>query len=69
MIKLGINTRTANNVKIILEKIKQLDKKIEFDNQCPNAYALIINGKRYEFNVYKDVINALDLMIIMKEGK
>jgi hypothetical protein len=54
-----------------LDKIVELIDKINetkgveivFDNSVNNRYTLVLNGKVYEFNLYRDIINALTLIL------
>lgn len=39
-------------------------KEIIFDNTYSNHYKLIIDDRELEFTVYKDVINALNLILL-----
>ena len=39
-------------------------KEIVFDNTWANHYKLIVDGNEFEFSMYKDVINALKLLLV-----
>lgn len=42
----------------------KLGKEIVFDNTWANHYKLIVDGNEFEFSMYKDVINALKLLLV-----
>ena len=51
----------------LIDNIKEITgKEIQFDNTWSNHYKLMFNDEIYEFNIYKDVINALKLIISLK---
>lgn len=64
MIRRGFIREVNRKIDIILENCKELN--LEFDNQRPNAYAIITKNKIFTFSTYKDVIHALDLLKEMK---
>ena len=63
-----------NNSKAIEDKILtivSLCKKIdaEFDNTTPNKYTILYADYKFEFSTYKDVINALGMLGVIKIKK
>jgi len=46
------------------EYTKRFGKELVFDNTYANHYTLVLNDVRYEFNTYKDVINALQMLLV-----
>lgn len=42
---------------------EKIGRTITFDNTYSNHYRLNIDDKNYEFGVYRDVINALEILI------
>lgn len=54
-----------DNILSLCQDIKdKTGKEISFDNTYSNHYKLIIDDQGYEFNVYRDVINALNLLLL-----
>lgn len=49
----------------LCEKYKsKYNKEIIFSNNFPNHYSLEVDNKKFEFSLYKDVINALELTLL-----
>lgn len=46
-----------------------VDIDITFDNRITNHYKLIVFNKTFEFNIYDDVINALNFLITCGDEK
>ena len=44
------------------EVSKKINTEISFSNQAGNHYILDIDGVTYDFNLYRDVIQALELL-------
>lgn len=60
--------RSKGQIEQIISLCKQYADKtsnsIDFDNTWSNHYKLIVNDKGFEFNTYRDVIKALNLMLL-----
>lgn len=60
--------RSKGQIDIIMQMCEEYTQKtgnsIEFDNTWANHYKLILNNEEFEFTMYKDVINALKLLLI-----
>lgn len=67
------NTKLYDKLKIVIDKINYIEDnfnlRIDFDRRWANHYKLLILDKEYTFNTYNDVIEALNIIIAMKEGK
>lgn len=46
------------------EYTSKTGKSIDFDNTWANHYKLILDGNEFEFTMYRDVINALRLLLV-----
>lgn len=58
-----VNAQLDEIIKLIDEVSSKTGLTIQFDNSIGNHYKLIVNGKEYEFNLYRDLKNALLLML------
>ena len=59
-----------NTIKDLLNYIQfNYDIDITFDNRITNHYKLIVFNKTFEFNIYDDVINALNFLITCGDEK
>ena len=59
-----------NTIKDLLNYIQfNYDIDITFDNRITNHYKLIVFNKIFEFNIYDDVINALNFLITCGDEK
>ena len=59
-----------NIIKDLLNYIQfNYDIDITFDNRITNHYKLIVFNKTFEFNIYDDVINALNFLITCGDEK
>lgn len=58
-----VNAQLDEIIKLIDEISSKTGLAIQFDNSIGNHYKLIVNGKEYEFNLYRDLKNALLLML------
>lgn len=58
-----VNAQLDEIIKLIDEVSSKTGLTIQFDNSIGNHYKLIVNGKEYEFNLYRDLRNALLLML------
>ena len=59
-----------NTIKDLLNYIQfNYDIDITFDNRITNQYKLIVFNKTFEFNIYDDVINALNFLITCGDEK
>ena len=68
-IRRGFNSKVNAQLDEIIELLDRVknEKGIElrFDNSIPNHYKLELNGDIFEFSLYRDVKNALLLMLIV----
>ena len=68
-IRRGFNSKVNAQLDEIIELIDRVknEKGIElrFDNSIPNHYKLELNGDIFEFSLYRDVKNALLLMLMV----
>lgn len=66
-IRRGFNSKVNAQLDEIIELLDRVknEKGIElrFDNSIPNHYKLELNGDIFEFSLYRDVKNALLLML------
>lgn len=66
-IRRGFRSDINSQLDEIISLIDQVKDKtgldIMFDNSIANHYKLILNGKEYEFNLYRDLKNALLLIL------
>lgn len=66
-IRRGFNSKVNAQLDEIIELLDRVknEKGIElrFDNSIPNHYKLELNGDIFEFSLYRDVRNALLLML------
>ena len=54
-----------DNILALCETIQEkTDKEVTFDNTYSNHYKISIDNSEYEFTVYRDVINALNLILL-----
>lgn len=58
-----VNAQLDEIIKLIDEVSSKTGLTIQFDNSIGNHYKLIVNGKEYAFNLYRDLKNALLLML------
>ena len=62
-----------DKLKIVIDKIKYIETnynlKIDFDRRWANHYKILMFNKEYTFNTYSDVIDALNIIITMKENE
>lgn len=56
--------QVAQIVELCNEYTSRFGRELIFDNEYANHYKLILDGKEYEFLIYKDVINALNMLLI-----
>lgn len=68
-IRRGFNSKVNAQLDEIIELLDRVknEKGIElrFDNSIPNHYKLELNGDIFEFSLYRDVKNALLLMLMV----
>ena len=66
-IRRGFNSKVNAQLDEIIELLDRVknEKGIElrFDNSVPNHYKIELNGDIFEFSLYRDVRNALLLML------
>lgn len=66
-IRRGFNSKVNAQLDEIIELLDRVknEKGIElrFDNSIPNHYKIELNGDVFEFSLYRDVRNALLLML------
>ena len=66
-IRRGFNSKVNAQLDEIIELLDRVknEKGIElrFDNSIPNHYKIELNGNIFEFSLYRDVKNALLLML------
>lgn len=66
-IRRGFNSKVNAQLDEIIELLDRVknEKGIElrFDNSIPNHYKIELNGDIFEFSLYRDVRNALLLML------
>lgn len=60
-----VNAQLDEIVELIDKVRDKTGLEIMFDNSIGNHYKLIVNGKEYEFNLYRDLKNALLLMLVV----
>lgn len=54
-----------DNILALCETIQEkTGKEVTFDNTYSNHYKISIDNNEYEFTVYRDVINALNLILL-----
>ena len=58
-----INAQLDEIISLIDQVRDKTGLDIIFDNSIANHYKLILNGKEYEFNLYRDLKNALLLIL------
>lgn len=58
-----INAQLDEIISLIDQVRDKTGLDIMFDNSIANHYKLILNGKEYEFNLYRDLKNALLLIL------
>lgn len=58
-----VNAQLDEIIRLIDEVSTKTGLEIQFDNTIGNRYKLLVNGKEYEFNLYRDLKNALLLML------
>ena len=58
-----INAQLDEIISLIDQVKDKTGLDIIFDNSIANHYKLIVNGKEYEFNLYRDLKNALLLIL------
>ena len=66
-IRRGFNSKVNAQLDELVELLNRVkDEKgiaLRFDNSTPNHYKLELNGNVFEFSLYRDVKNALLLML------
>ena len=66
-IKRGYRTDINEQIDEIIKTIEKVEKKfnvkIMFDNTRANKYTLTINDNNYSFSLYRDVLNALNMLL------
>lgn len=66
-IRRGFNSKVNAQLDEIIELLDRVKNEkgteLRFDNSIPNHYKLELNGDIFEFSLYRDVRNALLLML------
>ena len=66
-IRRGYRSDVNGQLNLIVDLINKIEEKtgaaLYFDNTIPNKYVIEFNGNRYEFNLYRDIIAALNLIL------
>ena len=62
------NDSIATKVNTIINLINQTNEDITFDNTITNRFILLVNNKELVFHTYGEVINALKLVLLLKEN-
>lgn len=66
-IRRGFNSKVNAQLDEIIELLDRVKNEkgaeLRFDNSIPNHYKLELNGDIFEFSLYRDVKNALLLML------
>ena len=62
------NDSIATKVNTILALITRINENIKFDNTTTNKFTLTVNNKELIFHTYGEVINALKLVLLLKEN-
>ena len=66
-IRRGFNSKVNAQLDELVKLLNRLKEEkgiaLRFDNSTPNHYRLELNGNVFEFSLYRDVKNALLLML------
>lgn len=66
-IRRGFNSKVNAQLDEIVELLDRVNNEkgieLRFDNSIPNHYKIELNGNIFEFSLYRDVKNALLLML------
>ena len=62
------NDSIATKVNTIISLINQINENITFDNTITNRFILSVNNKELVFHTYGEVINALKLVLLLRDN-